>query len=45
MLRKLKIRAVLTASIETGVKYAEDVIHFHEVKKRKKNNYLDILSS
>ena len=31
LLRKYKIRAVLTASIETGLKYAEEVIHFHEV--------------
>jgi len=32
LLRKYKIRAVLTASIETGLKYAEEVIHFHEVQ-------------
>ncbi len=30
MLKKHKIRAVLTTSAETGVKYAEEVIHFHE---------------
>lgn len=31
MLRKLRIRAVLTASQETAVKYAEETIHFHEI--------------
>lgn len=31
LLRSHKIRAVLTASIETGLKYPEESIHFHEV--------------
>lgn len=31
ILRKFKIRAVLTASIETGLQYSEEVVHFHEV--------------
>ncbi|EGR28766.1 hypothetical protein IMG5_169020 [Ichthyophthirius multifiliis] len=30
ILKKHKIRAVLTTSIETGFRYAEEAIHFHE---------------
>ena len=31
ILKKFKIRAVLTASIETGITYSEEVVHFHEI--------------
>ncbi|CAD8057813.1 unnamed protein product [Paramecium sonneborni] len=31
LLRKMKIRAVLTASQETAIKYQEHVVHFHEI--------------
>lgn len=31
LLRKLKIRAVLTASQETAIRYNEELIHFHEI--------------
>jgi len=34
LLRKLKIRAVLTSSVETPIKYAESLIYFHEGKKK-----------
>lgn len=30
LLKKHKIRAVLTTSVETPIKYAEEVVHFHE---------------
>lgn len=33
ILKQNKIRAVLTTSIETGFKYAEETIHFHECKQ------------
>ncbi len=32
LLRKHKIRAVLTTSIETEVKYTEELVPFHECK-------------
>ncbi|KAM3139757.1 hypothetical protein pb186bvf_008215 [Paramecium bursaria] len=31
LIRKLKIRAVLTASQETAIKYQEEMVHFHEI--------------
>lgn len=33
ILKHHKIRAVLTTSVETGFRYAEEVVHFHECKR------------
>ena len=39
MLKKHKIRAVLTSSIETPIQYAPETIQFHECKKEKEGNF------
>jgi len=43
VLRRLRIRAVLTASQETAVKYAEETIHFHEVIQAHDKEDYDII--
>ena len=42
ILKKMKIRAVLTVAVETGQTYPEEVVHFHEVIPAEDMPYFDL---
>lgn len=44
LLKKHKIRAVLTTSVETPIQYAEEIIHFHESLPAHDKNEYDIIN-